>query len=264
MDKAGCEGTSFLEGLQIHTEKYRVLAFTGGGGKTGLIFRLSEELTALGKKVIVTTTTHMAFEPERPFAENGDPEQISRNLEKYGYTLAARTDWKIGKLCGLAGECLESLKEECDVLLIEADGSKRLPLKVPETWEPVIPDFADAVVGVAGLDALGRPIRETAHRPELTAAFLGKRMEDTVTEEDIVKIASSEKALRKNIGNRLCRVYLNKADVLSSPEKAEYICRELEKFGIYGAYGSLSQSWIKKVSVHCGSGRIGEKELKWK
>ena len=40
--------------------------------------------------------------------------------------------------------------------MIEADGAKRLPLKVPGEWEPVIPDFTDLVVGVIGMDAVGR------------------------------------------------------------------------------------------------------------
>ena len=55
-------GGGFLEKLAINIRKESctVIAFTGGGGKTDLIFRLTDELTAAGKKVIVTTTTHMA------------------------------------------------------------------------------------------------------------------------------------------------------------------------------------------------------------
>ena len=49
-----------------------IAAFTGGGGKTTLIYYLAEKFAGEGKKVIVTTTTHMAWEPERPFADAGD------------------------------------------------------------------------------------------------------------------------------------------------------------------------------------------------
>lgn len=45
---------------------------------------------------------------------------------------------------------------------IEADGAKRLPLKAPGEWEPVIPEFVDLVIGVVGMDALGEPIRKIA------------------------------------------------------------------------------------------------------
>ena len=72
----------FLELLQIDYEKYPVIAVVGGGGKTSLIFRLMESFVSIGKKVIVTTTTHMAYEPERPFAEEGNAQQIQQNIEK--------------------------------------------------------------------------------------------------------------------------------------------------------------------------------------
>ena len=62
------QADSLLDALKINPEKYRVIAVVGGGGKTSLIFRLCEEMVSTGKKVIVTTTTHMAYEPERPFA----------------------------------------------------------------------------------------------------------------------------------------------------------------------------------------------------
>ena len=56
----------FLELLQIDYEKYPVIAVVGGGGKTSLIYRLTDELIDKGKRVIITTTTHMAGESELP------------------------------------------------------------------------------------------------------------------------------------------------------------------------------------------------------
>ncbi len=41
---------------KLDTDRYPVIA-VGGGGKTSLIYRLSEELHDLGKKVIISTTT---------------------------------------------------------------------------------------------------------------------------------------------------------------------------------------------------------------
>lgn len=40
----------FLELLQIDYEKYPVIAVVGGGGKTSLIYRLTDELIDKGKK----------------------------------------------------------------------------------------------------------------------------------------------------------------------------------------------------------------------
>ena len=230
--------------LKLRLPECTAVAFTGGGGKTSLIFRLAEELTETGKRTIIVTTTHMAYTADRPFAENGDRKTVRKNLFRCGYTVAASLEKDSGKLCGLPEDQMKDLRDECDVMLIEADGYRRLAVKVPEGWEPVIPDFADTVVGVIGLDALGKPICRTAHRAELTASFLKKKPEDTVTPEDFVKIASSENGLRKNVGERLYRVYLNKADTLPSHEIPEEICRKLKKKGIQAAYGSL---WPKKT-----------------
>lgn len=237
-------GGGFLEKLAINIQDggCTVTAFTGGGGKTSLIFRLTEELTAAGKKVIITTTTHMAAEQERPFSENGNSGRIRENLDRYRYTLAACVEKKSGKLCSLPKDVLESLRDFCDVLLIEADGSRGFPLKVPEAWEPVIPEFTDIVVGVLGLDSLGRTIGVTAHRKERTEELLGKTQEALIEPEDLVKIAASEKGLRKGAGNRAYRVYLNKADVLPDPEIAGRICMKLKKRGIAAFYGSLTRS----------------------
>jgi probable selenium-dependent hydroxylase accessory protein YqeC len=169
--------------------------------------------------------------------------------------VAAGLDGKSGKLTSLSEEHLKSLLPLCDVMLIEADGSKRLPLKVPEAWEPVIPSFADVVISVVGLDCLGKPICETAHRVENTSRFLKKGMDAPVTEDDVVKIASSICGLFKNVEDRVYRVYLNKADVLADTNPAEEILEGLRRKNLMAAYGSIHeveayekrQSWEENV-----------------
>ena len=188
----------------IDVNSKKIISVVGGGGKTSLIFRLAEELAEQGKKVIVTTTTHIAFEPERPFARDGELNKVRENLRKYGYTVAAcmekreEKSWKkpeniqgssgthcsaseeqnksgklfTGKLQALPEEQLQELKKECDVS-IEADGARRLPLKVPAAWEPVIPEMTDLVIGVIGLDCLGKAIKDTVHRPKLSGRISG-------------------------------------------------------------------------------------------
>ena len=214
----------FLDLLKLDIEKYPVIAVVGGGGKTSLIYRLNEELQALGKKVIISTTTHMAYDPMLPLVKSTDLEQVSEMLKEHGFAAVA------------------DIEETCDVMLIEADGAKRKPLKVPADWEPAIPDFADVVVSVIGLDCLGKPICETAHRAEYTSSFLEKNLEAPVTEEDIEKIATSVHGLYKNVDHKVYRVYLNKADVLHDSSPAEHIVEDLAKQGTIAAYGSLREA----------------------
>lgn len=232
---------SFLELLKIDTQKYRVIAVVGGGGKTSLIYRLNDELQAMGKKVIITTTTHMAYEARRPFTSGRNIEETDSLIAQYGYVVAAEREEGTGKIIALPPELLMTLRDHCDVLLIEADGARQMPLKVPESWEPAIPTIAELVISVVGLDCLGKPISETTHRMERTAEFLKKGLNAPVTAEDVIKIASSICGLFKNVEDRVYRVYLNKSDVLSESAPAEEILRGLEKQNTIAAYGSLKE-----------------------
>lgn len=232
---------SILKALDIDTDRYPVLSVVGGGGKTSLIFRIMEELTAVGKKVLITTTTHMAYEPDRPFAEDGDIISIKHNLEEHGYTIAAALDREKCKISALSEEKMKEIKVLADVILIEADGAKRYPLKVPASWEPVIWGQTDLVIAVAGMDAAGKPIQEVCHRPENVADFLGKEAEEKVTEEDIVRVVLSTEALKKCVYGREYRVLLNKADIPGKSQAAESIADRLEEQGIHAAWGSLRE-----------------------
>ena len=216
-----------------------IAAFTGGGGKTTLIYYLAEKFAGEGKKVIVTTTTHMAWEPGRPFADAGDAAGVRQLLAQYGYVTAAYHKAGQPNISGPDREILEKLSGLCDALLVEADGSKRLPLKVPAQWEPVIPEIADIVVGVIGLDCLGKKIADTAHRPEDVAGFLGENVEDIVTWENVAKIAVAKTGLQKGVGKRRFLVYLNKADVLESLDPAEKIVERCRIKGVENVCGSL-------------------------
>ncbi|MDY4693049.1 MAG: selenium cofactor biosynthesis protein YqeC [Blautia sp.] len=232
---------SFLELLKIDYRKYKAIAVVGGGGKTTLIHRLTDELLEKDKKVIITTTTHMAYEPFCPFVKDGETEKLKKFLDKYGYVIAADYDEEAGKYCALSNEKLEQMKECCDVLLIEADGARHMPLKVPALWEPAIPECADIVISVIGLDCLEKPISQSAFRMELTSKFLKKNLDAPVTEEDIVKIATSICGLFKDVEERAYRVYLNKTDLLTEEIPAQHIVEELEKRHTIAAYGSLKE-----------------------
>lgn len=229
----------FLDLLQLDIVKYPVIAVVGGGGKTSLIYRLNEELQARKKKVIISTTTHMAYDPLLPLVTGKELEKVPAMLEKYGYTAVADLEEATGKMCSIKEEELKKLVSFCDVMLIEADGAKRKPLKVPAEWEPVIPLFADVVVSVIGLDCLGKPICQTAHRAEYTSSFLKKNIDAPVTVQDIEKIATSIHGLYKNVDHKVYRVYLNKVDVLPDEKAAEHIVEDLAKQGIVAAYGKI-------------------------
>jgi molybdenum cofactor cytidylyltransferase len=97
------------------------------------------------------------------------------------------------RLTGLKNELLDRLHslavERRMLLLIEADGARQRPLKAPETYEPVIPGFAEIAVVVAGLSGLGRPLGpEWVHRPERFAALSGLEIGELITRQALVRV----------------------------------------------------------------------------
>ena len=89
----------FLDLLKLDIEKYPVIAVVGGGGKTSLIYRLNEELQALGKKVIISTTTHMAYDPMLPLVKSTCIERVPEILKEHGFAAVADIEETSGKMC---------------------------------------------------------------------------------------------------------------------------------------------------------------------
>ncbi|MGM9536511.1 MAG: selenium cofactor biosynthesis protein YqeC [Intestinibacter sp.] len=216
------KNNSLIEALEIDIPKDKVITIVGAGGKTSTIFKLGEEISNLNKKTLITTTTHMALEDDFILVDNEvDLKTIedifkTRNLVKIG---KKESDYKIK---GLDFDILEKVISICDNVLIEGDGSKRLPLKVPRENEPVIIKNTNLVIGIIGIDCLDKKIKNICHRPESVANFLGKSIEQNIECGDIVKIATSKKGLKKDVSCKY-KVVINKVD----SEKYLGICKKI-------------------------------------
>ena len=155
-----------------------VTALIGGGGKTTLLYTLAEELRRCGT-VIVTTSTHIQRPEQYPVLLEGDEKDVAAALSENGVVCVAGRSPE-GKLSAPALS-FGALSELADFVLVEADGSKRLPLKAHAPHEPVIPACAGQTVCVVGADGFGRPIAEVCHRPERYAAICGAALGGMVT-----------------------------------------------------------------------------------
>lgn len=153
-----------------------VTALIGGGGKTTLMYTLAEELRHRGT-VVVTTSTHIQRPEQYPVLTAAD--DVAAALAEHGAVCVA-SESPEGKLCAPALS-FEALAALADFVLVEADGSKRLPLKAHAPHEPVIPVNARRIIYVVGADGFGRPIRQVCHRPERYAALCGASENDIVT-----------------------------------------------------------------------------------
>jgi molybdenum cofactor cytidylyltransferase len=149
----------------LDVQRGEMVAFIGAGGKTSAMLRLAYELKVQGWRVLATTTTRIAEKELRAFPHTLTTEQIrspqalSTALNQYGLVFIYERTWG-GKVIGVSPEYISTLADrvDSDTILIEADGSRRLPLKAPQKHEPVIPDDASLVVPVVGMNAIGQPL----------------------------------------------------------------------------------------------------------
>ncbi len=180
-------------------------AVIGGGGKTSLCLALAREL-AKEDKVIFTTTTHIALPEDMPHAAR--EEELVSLLENANAVCAcAPVEGDPQRFCA-PEPSMHAMLSHCDCLLVEADGSKGLPLKAHAAHEPAVPEGA-RVLCVIGADAFGKPIEEVVHRPELFAAAVGARRTDAVTPHMAAKAAE-----------RAETVFINKVETAEALEAA--------------------------------------------
>ncbi|MDD4074693.1 MAG: selenium cofactor biosynthesis protein YqeC [Eubacteriales bacterium] len=187
-------------------------AVIGGGGKTSLCLALAKELSK-EDKVIFTTTTHIAFPEGMPHATR--EEEIAPLLERANAISVCAPLAEDPMRFQAPEASMHALLSHCDCLLVEADGSKGLPLKAHAAHEPAIPDGA-RVLCVIGADAFGKPIEEVVHRPALFAAAVDARKTDIVTPRMAAKAAA-----------RADTVFINKVETAEALEagRAFAACR---------------------------------------
>lgn len=141
------------------------ISLTGGGGKTTLMANLAAWFRARGKRVLMTTTTKIMspyvhdYGAERIF---GDDEVLSYRPAEPVCVLYAISDEVTRKWTSPSLETLESLRDRYDVVINEADGSRRLPFKVHTQRDPVVPDYTTDTVSVTGLWGIGKKASEVS------------------------------------------------------------------------------------------------------
>lgn len=137
-----------------------VIAITGAGGKTNTLKRLGEYFRSLGKSVLLTTTTkiqspkHFGFNTDFAFT---DESEVLLHEAKKGESIyyAQRNLMDPKKFTSPRPEILELLAKHYEVVLIEADGAKTLPLKLHTERDPVIPPCTTATLALMGATSLG-------------------------------------------------------------------------------------------------------------
>lgn len=141
------------------------ISITGGGGKTTLMVNLASYLRSVGKRVLMTTTTKLMsprfhnYMTDRFFC---DDDVLSFFPDGPCTVLYAVEAEDRNKVCCPPFGNLDLLRGRYDVVINEADGSKRLPLKIHTARDPVIPPFTTYTISVMGLWGIGRRTTDVA------------------------------------------------------------------------------------------------------
>ncbi|MCI5869585.1 MAG: putative selenium-dependent hydroxylase accessory protein YqeC [Dorea sp.] len=218
-----------MERFPFLKEKGHVISIVGAGGKTTLMYALASLYAGNGVRTMVTTSTHILSPGPDLWAANTSEMQRLWSLGSYAVVGSPAEE---GKLTALPESEFNSYLQMADIVLIEADGAKRNPCKVPASHEPVIVAASDIVIGVMGMDAWSRPIEEVCFRTEEAVRLLHTDRKELLTTEMMAEILASEDGTRKNVGERDYYVVLNQCDTQELQKAAEEICRKLYVRGI--------------------------------
>ena len=211
----------------------RLIALCGAGGKTSLLYALGEAWRDAQEKVVLTTSTHIRSFLLPGFLRWDAPDAGDLNaIWRIGHVPVAGRPLAQGKLKGPSDEMWAILRETADRIVVEADGAARYPVKYPAVWEPVIPQYADRVLVLCGLTALGRPLREVCHRADL-ALEKGVLPDGPLTEEGLAAL------LLRGYGRYDPLFVLNQADDDDLAAKARTLAAILGQAGQKSAVLSL-------------------------
>jgi molybdenum cofactor cytidylyltransferase len=220
------------------------LALTGSGGKSSALFRLGNEFLGGSSsksakntrfelsRVFLTTTTHLSQNQIR----YADHHIIYKDIDAQGIKDLGNLKGKIlvtgypvekNRLGGVPLRWLDSLKIYADEysipILIEADGSRQLPLKAPGPKEPVVPDWVDIVAVFAGLSGLNQPLTEEwVFREELFSKLANISLGEIISPQALAKVLGHPFGGLKSIPDKSRRIIVLNQSTNSKRQAAAF------------------------------------------
>lgn len=214
-----------------------VISLVGAGGKTALMYRLARELSCQGDRVLTTTTTkiytpHRDQTPVIMISESAKTLAMeARAIFRHHLHISAgsRLIHFQNKLKGYAPETIGALWQSGVFrwIIVEADGAAGRALKAPAAHEPVIPQCTQWAIGIAGLQAVGKPMtKRWVFRSQRVSEITGLAKGAPINESAIADLFLSPDGVLKNVPVQAKRfVFLNQADSQARMEAGEKIAR---------------------------------------
>jgi len=223
----------------LKLKKGGVISLVGAGGKTTLMFRLARELSGQGAAVLTTTTTKIYMPTRKQSSAVIVADSVKAFLKQARMVLkhhrhicaGSRTLHFQNKLKGFPPYVIDDIWQSGIFrwIIVEADGAAGRPVKAPGTHEPVIPKCAKWVVGIVGLEAVGKPLSARwVFRPQLVSQITGLAEGAMLTESAIVDLFMDKNGILKDAPAGAIRLaFLNQADSQDRLESGRKIAQTL-------------------------------------
>jgi probable selenium-dependent hydroxylase accessory protein YqeC len=207
-----------------------IISLVGAGGKTTLMFRLARELSGQGVAVLTTTTTKIYMPTLRQSAAVIVAQSAKAFLNQARTILKRHRHISAGsrvvhfqdKLKGFSPDVIDHIWQSglFRWIIVEADGAAGRPVKAPAAHEPVIPKSTKWVLGIVGLEAVGKPLSARwVFRPQLVSQVTGCAEGSILNESAIVDLLLDRNGILKDVPPGASRLaFLNQAD---GPDRLE-------------------------------------------
>jgi len=138
-----------------------VIAIVGAGGKTTVLYCLGHKLSAMGRRVLLTTTTRI-YRPDDIPLYLGPPERLRPDAPLMA---AASGMAETRKLAGYGAGDIGAITSLglFDDILVEADGAARRPIKSPTTPSPCTRSLSISSSALSGWTRSGIPRRKKTY-----------------------------------------------------------------------------------------------------
>lgn len=255
--------------LQARPGRALMAAFTGSGGKTTCCEQLARDAVAAGYRTVLTTTTKMRVPPH--CLDPHGVADVAKALD--GATeplILGRVADDGRKLLGPPVALLEELASTraCDLIVIEADGSRGASIKGYREGEPIVPRGTDRVVVLVGVDAMGAGREDPlVHRSEILWPFLELGDDERLDAAAIARALLEQPGYFDRLNGAPAAILINKVDDGETTMRGRRLRRGLRAGMTRGLHsdcvdrllwrgkavdGGVAPLWIRSQPRTCG------------
>lgn len=208
----------------LNLKQGSIVSIIGAGGKTSLMFALAQSLRNQ-YKILVTTSTKIFIPNDDQYDMMIDDLQDIPLLEKGTVVFGKKIEGT--KLSGIQEEELSKIKDQFDLILIEADGSKQKPIKGWNLNEPVVYQQTTHTIGVLSASVLKKPIHEQyVHRMNEFLELTDTLQDDLISVDHLCNVVFHPSGLFKNaVGKRV--LLINQVDTNEQMRDVQNLINQL-------------------------------------